>query len=177
MTDHDIEGRLNDLEQRLEALEHPPTPASRAAEAAEGDPGTFWILDGLERRLGDSPGAVAFAGAWQRPGHSGPTGRLGWQLGLPVDTVLALDWAEHSSRLAALGHPVRLTLLQRILTGTTETAQLVTGEDLGTSGQLHHHLRALVAAGWLTSPRRGHYEVPSVRIIPLLALILAVRDD
>ena len=41
--------------------------------------------------------------------------------------------------------------------------------------QLHHHLRQLVAAGWLASTRRGHYEVPAARVVPLLVTVLAAH--
>ena len=40
---------------------------------------------------------------------------------------------------------------------------------------IYHHLRTLTAAGWLQSTGRGRYEVPVVRIVPLLVLILAAR--
>jgi hypothetical protein len=73
----------------------------------------------------------------------------------------------------ALSHPVRLQLVQRVLNGTTSTAELAEAESLGTTGQLHHHLRALVAAGWLTSTGRGRWGVPGPRIIPLLVMIAA----
>ena len=45
--------------------------------------------------------------------------------------------------------------------------------SLGTTGQLHHHLRALVAAGWLASTGRGSWQVPASRVIPLLVVVIA----
>jgi hypothetical protein len=44
-----------------------------------------------------------------------------------------------------------------------------------TTGQLYHHLRQLVAAGWLRTSLRGRYAVPADRIVPLLALLAAAR--
>ncbi|MCR2826159.1 helix-turn-helix domain-containing protein [Microbacterium sp. zg.Y909] len=63
---------------------------------------------------------------------------------------------------------MRLELLRRILTGTTTTAQLADIDTLGTMGQLHHHLRQLVSAGWVRQSGRGSYEVPAARVVPLL---------
>ena len=74
--------------------------------------------------------------------------------------------------LDALSHPVRLRLLQQVLNGTATTAELADDETLGTTGQLHHHLRALVAAGWLTSTGRGRWSIPAPRIIPLLVVVV-----
>ena len=83
------------------------------------------------------------------------------------------DWDAAVPIFDALSHPVRLRLLQQVLNGTTATADLAQGTEMGTTGQLHHHLRALTAAGWLTSTGRGQWTVPPPRVIPLLVLITA----
>lgn len=67
---------------------------------------------------------------------------------------------------------MRLILLQEVVRGQSSVAALVQDERLGTSGQLYHHLRQLVSAGWLVQSRRGSYRVPSARVIPLLALMM-----
>lgn len=84
----------------------------------------------------------------------------------------AVDWSEFARPVEALGHPVRLELVRRILTGTQTTAELLELDQFASTGQLYHHLRQLVSAGWLVSPRRGHYEVPAPRIVPLLVLTM-----
>lgn len=127
----------------------------------------FWILEGLRRR--EPRGAVAFAGHVQLDG-----GSVQWQWGRAADDLLVAEWESGSARIEALAHPVRLHLLQRVLAGAGTTGELRETEELGTTGQLHHHLRILVAAGWLESPARGRYRVPSVRVIPLLAVMSAV---
>ena len=53
------------------------------------------------------------------------------------------------------------------------TAELADDPSLGTTGQLHHHLRALVAGGWLVSVGRAQWAVPPPRVIPLLAILAA----
>jgi len=60
-----------------------------------------------------------------------------------------------------------------VLNGAATTAELAEDETLGTTGQLHHHLRALVAAGWLTSAGRGRWTIPGPRVVPLLVVVVA----
>ncbi len=59
--------------------------------------------------------------------------------------------------------------------GVRTTAALLAEDSLGTTGQLHHHLRQLVAAGWLSVVKRGEYAVPAQRAVPLLVIMLAAR--
>ncbi|GAB47344.1 winged helix-turn-helix domain-containing protein [Mobilicoccus pelagius] len=132
----------------------------------EGDDDRFWMLQGLRDRHPE--GAVGFSGHLRLP-----AGEARWQWGRLTDDLLADDWTRGATALAALGHPVRLAILQHVLTGTTTTAALAESDGLGTTGQLHHHLRALVAAGWLASAGRGRYSVPPHRIVPLLVVVSA----
>jgi hypothetical protein len=70
---------------------------------------------------------------------------------------------------------VRLLLLREILQGARTTSELAAHERLGTTGQLYHHLRQLVAAGWLRTTARGQYRVPGERVVPLLTVLAAAR--
>jgi hypothetical protein len=145
------------------------TPPVDAATAAGADPETFWVLDGLKRRA--PAGAVVFAGDVPLP-----TGdRFEWQWGRTAADLLGSDWSELVAVLAALAHPVRLRLLHRVLTGTRTVAELSDDEELGTTGQLYHHLRQLVAAGWLRSSGRGRYVVPGERVVPLLVILMGAQ--
>jgi DNA-binding transcriptional ArsR family regulator len=93
----------------------------------------------------------------------------------PTDAILETDWAARASALAALGHPVRLTLLREILHGRTTVSALSEVESLGTSGQIYHHLRQLTAEGWLHTPSRGVFAVPPTRVVALLAILVALE--
>lgn len=125
------------------------------------------MLDGLRARLAAGDGAVVLAGVVPLP-----TGEeYAWQYGQTTGDLLAASWQQLSKAIAALGHTVRLRLLQLILTGTRSAADLQSVDGLGTSGQLYHHLRQLIAAGWLVQTARGHYTVPGDRVIPLLVLL------
>lgn len=170
---HAIESRVDALERELERLraqvEEPSADASTVTPepgAARSDPAAdpLWFVNELGRR---APGAVMMAGAVEVP-----AGPIRWQYGLYAEELLGKDWGELARPLEALGHPVRLELVRVILTGTQTTAELLELEQFASSGQLYHHLRQLVSAGWLSSPRRGFYEVPGARIVPLLVLTM-----
>lgn len=98
-----------------------------------------------------------------------------WQQAADVDGLLAKEVEETASVLGALGHPLRLRLLQAVLQGQRAATELGRMEGLGTSGQLYHHLRELQAAGWLRSAGRGRYEVPPARVVPLLTMLAAAE--
>ncbi|RKF25627.1 ArsR/SmtB family transcription factor [Micromonospora globbae] len=170
----DVEQRLAALEAQVAALAErlaAGPPAADEQGAAEPPGGVFWALDGLKQRLPeDGPGAVLYTGAVRLADQ-----HYDWQYGLTVDAVLDTDWTELAASLTALAHPVRLRLLREILGGRHGTAELAEIEGLGTSGQLHHHLRQLTAAGWLRSAGRGRYVVPGERVVPLLAILTAAR--
>ena len=156
------------LEQRIEVLEQAianlTAPSASRVEAATDR--QFWLLQELKERY---PAATVIFGGTAETAH----GPVAWQWGAPTEQVTEQDWEPAASVLDALSHPVRLRLLQRVLNGTTTTAELAEDETLGTTGQLHHHLRALVAAGWLTSTGRGRWSIPAPRVIPLLVVIVA----
>jgi hypothetical protein len=165
-----LSDRVAALEERLAALEsRPPTTSSGPG----GD--AFWVLEGLRERHPD-PGAVVLAGTVRLPDDR----TLEWQEGLGTAAVLGQDWREAADLLAALGHPIRLALLQRFLGGAATVTEATAPTDdadeaFGTSGQVYHHLRQLVAAGWLRGTGGGRYEVPPQRVIPLLSIVLGAH--
>jgi DNA-binding transcriptional ArsR family regulator len=154
---------MSSLEQRVEALEQARTP-SEAGET--GSDQELWLLRELRHRY---PAAAVIFGGTAETAH----GPVAWQWAAPTEQLSEQDWEPAASVLDALSHPVRLRLLQRVLNGTATTAELAEDVTLGTTGQLHHHLRALVAAGWLTSTGRGRWSIPAPRVIPLLVVVIA----
>ena len=89
--------------------------------------------------------------------------------------ILETDWTSRAPALAALGHPVRLTLLREILHGRTTVSALSEVDGLGTSGQIYHHLRQLTAEDWLHNPSRGVFAVPPARVDALRAIVVALE--
>ncbi|MGD6755960.1 ArsR/SmtB family transcription factor [Streptomyces sp. BH105] len=164
----DLEERVSALERRVAELENVTPEAPAVGE------GELWALDALKERhpvSQEADGAVLFTGAVRVPtGH-----RYEWQYGLLTETLFDEDWSEVAESFAALGNPVRLRLLREILGGLRTAAELAALKDIGTTGQIYHHLRQLTGAGWLHTPERGRYEVPVGRVVPLLAALTAAR--
>ncbi|MFI8188307.1 ArsR/SmtB family transcription factor [Streptomyces sp. NPDC085946] len=165
----DLERRVTDLERRLAALEAAERPAPRP------DEGDFWALEGWRARLaelGEADGGVLFTGAVRLP-----TGeQYAWQEGTLTGDLLDGDWQPAADAFAALGHPVRLRLLREILDGRRTAAELAGLDEVGTTGQIYHHLRHLTGTGWLHTTGRGRYEVPPGRVVPLLVALSATRS-
>jgi len=159
---------LSDLAERVRRLE---VLAARgtAGRPEAPDPGadTFWILEGLEQRVG--PRAVAYSGSLVVDG-----GPVRWQLTRDTDQLVELDWTGLAPALSALGHPARLRILQLVARGkATTAADLADTPGLGSTGQIYHHVRQLVGAGWLRATTRGRHEVPPERLVPLLVILSA----
>src|SRR4051794_30415606 len=124
--------RVSAIEQQLaELVAHFRPGEPTAAKPPAGD--LYWALNGLRERAGDEgSGAVLYTGTVDLP-----TGEhYDWQYALTVDDLMAGEWPDSSGTLGALGHPVRLQLLRRILGGVHTTADLAADEALGTTGQL-----------------------------------------
>jgi len=166
-----LTSRLEALEARVAALEHDgPGPVGSTADAD-----VFWALSGLSQRSGRTgqaegagTGAVMIVGDVATP--AGDEAR--WQYALDTDDLLAADWADLAPVFAALGHPVRLALLRAVLGGTRTARELADAVDIGSTGQVYHHLRQLQAAGWLRTAAGGEHVVPAERLVPLLTTVL-----
>lgn len=162
---------LASLERRVARLEQLLESRVTHVGAAPTDADAFWALAGLSQRVGASSGAVMIVGTIELP--AGP--RAQWQEGAAADDLLDDPWERAADTLAALGHPVRLRIVQEVLRGHTTARELAGLEDIGTTGQVYHHLRQLVAAGWLRARQGGRHEVPPERLVPLLATIVGAR--
>ncbi|WP_433890584.1 ArsR/SmtB family transcription factor [Streptomyces sp. CA-111067] len=171
----ELEERVSALERRLAELEGRGPRDTPAAGAVSG--GDFWALEHLKAELdeaGVTAGAVLFTGAVQLS----PQERYEWQATTPADALLAEDEPADSATadaLAALGHPLRLQLLRGVLGGIHTVAELAELPEVGTTGQIYHHLRQLAGAGWLHTTGRGKYGVPAARVVPLLVVLSAAR--
>lgn len=170
-----VQERIARLEERVGRLEHrePPVPP---------DGGHLWALEVLRGRrgapfearfeAGEVAGSLVYAGAATAPG----TGTVVWQEEHPLPVALEADWSEAAGALAALAHPVRLEIVRLLLRGARTTQELTEIPDLGTSGQLYHHLRELQAAGLVVQRRRNDYTVPADRVVLCLILVTAARS-
>jgi hypothetical protein len=170
-----MSARLAGIERRLAALEQratttPDAGTAASAGSAGAEPDTFWALERL-RALAPGSGAVLFTGLVSLPGGE----RYEWQQAFATEGILESEWSLDVPALAALAHPARLLILREVLHGTRSAAALQALEGIETSGQLYHHVRQLVAAGWLRTLGRAMYGVPPERVIPLLVIIACVQ--
>jgi hypothetical protein len=164
----DLSARLAALEARVAALEAGGQAGPDLPAPSGGDP--FWALNYLRANAPET-GAVVFAGRHRvREGE-----QYEWQWGEPTEALRESDWSLLVPALSALAHPARLQLLKEVLAGTRAVADLQAGGSFGTTGQVYHHLRQLVTAGWLRTSGRGSYAVPPERVIPLLVILTAAR--
>jgi len=174
VTERTTEQRLADLEARVADLEAragtEPPAAGDGGPAQTGFGGALFALDALREHTAGR-GGVVFAGIVREEDGGGG---IEWQQGLPVERLAGADWSRGAAVLDALGNPVRLNLLHAVWAGTGTVAGLAELSGFGTTGQIYHHVNLLVATGWLTSVRRGHYLVPPERVVPLLAILTAV---
>jgi DNA-binding transcriptional ArsR family regulator len=157
--------RLADVGQRLAALE-PPEPSPSFADHGE----IFWALEGLKQRIEDAAGGVLMTGVVTVPKGD----HAQWQMQGSVQELFESDFGSRAESLSALAHPVRLQLVQRLLTDASTVEEIRAAGDFGTTGQVYHHLRQLVAAGWVTTLGSGRYGVPPARIVPVLVMLLGV---
>ncbi|MFJ7337998.1 ArsR/SmtB family transcription factor [Streptomyces sp. NPDC101116] len=164
----DLEQRVAELERRLAALEGTRSTGPRVVG------GDFWALNGLQEQLSE---AEAADGGVLYTGSVGlPTGEeYSWQMTVLTEDLLEGDWTTAAESFAALGHPVRLRLLREILGGRRTAAELAEMDEVGTTGQIYHHLRQLIATGWLHTTGRGRHEVPPARVVPLLVALATTR--
>lgn len=160
----DLATRLARVEQRLDNLQSTTTPPPSPA------PDTLWALQGLQDRAADPAGAVLLTGAVTTPKGM----EACWQMQSDARDLFDSDFADRADSLAALAQPVRLRLIQRILTDVSTVNDLLGTGEFGTSGQVYHHLRQLVSAGWLQTTGKSRYEVPASRVVPLLVILLGV---
>jgi DNA-binding transcriptional ArsR family regulator len=167
---------LAEIQRRLGALERTMAGDAEPRPPGPSLPGDrFWLLERLARNTGPAfsrgevAGSLAYGGRVRAPG----AGELVWQLEHPAPDVLDADLEAVAAVLGALGHPLRLEIVRRLLLGARTLAELQEIPGTGTSGQLQHHLRELRAAGLVTSERRNHYAVPADRVVPLLVMIAA----
>lgn len=98
-----------------------------------------------------------------------------WMIRWPAAAALDLPAGTVTEVLAALGHPVRLALVRRLLTGPATAAELQEAASLTSTGQVYHHLRTLTSAR-VVEQDDHRYRVPTRTVVPLLVTMVAAAD-
>lgn len=99
-----------------------------------------------------------------------------WQMERAWDDIVDHEPESIARTFAALSSPVRVRIIGALVDGPAPTAALAERIDAGTSGQLFHHLRDLLAAGLVHQPQRGVYALRAQHVLPLLATMSAAMD-
>ena len=176
-----LERRLAAIEARLAALEEhapketaatPPT-ALIGTKQVDDTADTYWALTELSSRnnTADNTGAVMFAGHVTTSEQEAM-----YQWTRPTDFFLTTSWDDPMTRLTALAHPVRGTILRTLLDAPATAAQLAENNVVTSTGTAYHHLNALMAAGWISKKPTGEFSIRLSRIVPLLTILACCED-
>ena len=176
-----LERRLAAIEARLAALEEhapketaatPPT-ALIGTKQVDDTADTYWALTELSSRnnTADNTGAVMFAGHVTTSEQEAI-----YQWTRPTDFFLTTSWDDPMTRLTALAHPVRGTILRTLLDAPATAAQLAENNVVTSTGTAYHHLNALMAAGWISKKPTGDFSIRVSRIVPLLTILACCED-
>lgn len=175
--EQELERRLAAIEARLAALEEriPEETAATATGTKQVDDSadTYWALTELSLRnnTADNTGAVMFAGHVTTSEQEAM-----YQWTRPTDFFLATSWDDPMTRLTALAHPVRGTILRTLLDAPATAAQLAENNVVTSTGTAYHHLNALMAAGWISKKPTGEFSIRISRIVPLLTILACCED-
>ena len=175
--EQELDRRLTTIEERLAALEEhvpketatTPTGTKQVDDTAD----TYWALTELSSRnnTADNTGAVMFAGHVTTSEQEAM-----YQWTRPTDFFLTTSWDDPMTRLTALAHPVRGTILRTLLDAPATAAQLAEKNVVTSTGTAYHHLNALMSAGWISKKPTGEFSIRTSRIVPLLTILACCED-
>ena len=169
-----IEARLATLEERIpEEMATTPPTAPTGTKQVDDTADTYWALTELSSRnnTADNTGAVMFAGHVTTSEQEAM-----YQWTRPTDFFLTTSWDDPMTRLTALAHPVRGTILRTLLDAPATAAQLAEKNVVTSTGTAYHHLNALMAAGWISKKPTGEFSIRLSRIVPLLTILACCED-
>ena len=175
--EQELDRRLTTIEARLAALEeHVPKETATTptgTKQVDNDADTYWALTELSSRnnTADNSGAVMFAGHVTTSEQEAM-----YQWTRPTDFFLTTSWDDPMTRLTALAHPVRGTILRTLLDAPATAAQLAEKNVVTSTGTAYHHLNALMAAGWISKKPTGEFSIRLSRIVPLLTILACCED-
>ena len=176
--EQELERRLATIEARLAALEeHAPKETAATlptgTKQVDDTADTYWALTELSSRnnTADNTGAVMFAGHVTTSEQEAM-----YQWTRPTDFFLTSSWDDPMTRLTALAHPVRGTILRTLLDAPATAAQLAENNVVTSTGTAYHHLNALMAAGWISKEPTGEFSIRLSRIVPLLTILACCED-
>lgn len=163
-----LKAQMNDLQKLVTQIASENSPT--AVRTTNGEKST--VLVEMNSSDGDL-GGVFYSGQYR-----GEKWRYRWEpQERRVDQLLGADSDKVAKVLSAIGHKQRLDILRTVLQEPATGSELVERLNMGTTGQLYHHIKALVGADLLVQEDRGGmYSLPSRRALPLLLLLAAASE-
>ncbi|QMV86191.1 winged helix-turn-helix transcriptional regulator [Corynebacterium hindlerae] len=158
----DLASRLARLEGRVESLE-------RSERLQVVFPGTNMEAEHVASN--GLLGSVSFSGNVALDGSP-----LNYQWQRTVHFLCDEAWDRSLNRLAALAHPVRHTILAKLLGQPCTVLELVEQGIVTSTGKAYHHLGEMQSGGWVAKDSDGRYSIPASRIVPLLVLVAAAEE-
>lgn len=132
-------------------------------------------LSAAARNAG-SDGIFSFSGYFSRSAAGSMSKALWVDERRTLNELLDQDDEKMARILDAFGHRQRLALVRELFGGAASAAELVEKLNMGTTGQLYHHLNALHSAGVITQTERGQYALRGDRAAALMALLSGAHD-
>lgn len=126
----------------------------------------------------DGAGFITLEGHFDARPETGSHRDYTWLLDRkPIEEVLAPNVVHLSQRLAAIGHPQRLSILLMLLNGPASANDVVAELSFGTTGAAYHHLNVLQSAGLVEQKERGTFSLIPQQAPVLLTILAALSDN
>lgn len=120
-------------------------------------------------------GLVTYLGVYNSGGR-----QSNWiRNGIPTDELLSLIESGVASKvLACIGNSNRLMMLLEILRGPKSVAELVEKCGFGSTGQVYHHMKPLLAADIIVEDeqRKGVYAIQPHKVQGVIMLLAGISD-
>lgn len=124
---------------------------------------------------GNESGLVTYLGVYNSGGR-----QSNWiRNTVPTEDLLSLVESGIAGKvLACIGNPDRLTILLEILRGPKTVASLVEKCGFGSTGQVYHHMKPLLAADIITEDgqKKGVYVIQPHKVQGIIMLLAGISD-
>ncbi len=189
MTERDYGKEIDALREQLENLQDmvaaslPNKPSAKKLKEVQ-------VMQGMhpDSRLSDlmeelchkteernGSGLVSYLGIYQSGGR-----QSNWiRSTVPTEDLLSLIESGIASKvLACIGNPNRLAILLEILRGPKSVAALVEKCGFGSTGQVYHHMKPLLAADIIVEDehQKGFYVIQPHKVQGVIMLLTGISD-
>lgn len=150
---------------------------SRATPAMHPDDRLNELMDELEQKTAERNGSglIAYLGVYQSGGQ-----QSNWiRSTVPTEDLLSLIESGIAGKvLACIGNANRLAILLEILRGPKTVAALVEKCGFGSTGQVYHHMKPLLAADIVVEDehQKGFYVIQPHKVQGVIMLLAGISD-